>query len=191
MLINLVKSKSTISKFRRFIYFFLAVLFLPSCFVKIHLPPTNQGACTFTFLHVFEGCFNKLSSNTLITYKGTFTIYYVNGNDWEQLNTQNFTSSATNPSTTLAITANIPKDNTQWAYEIAIQGTQCSTCAAAFYPNDFCVQNVTGAGKTAAQPARWGKTRTIVGYVSAVTLNFNDLEIIQNVAGSCGCIVPN
>jgi hypothetical protein len=193
MLIKHVKSKPLIASLWNFICVFLVVLFMPGCFVKIHTPPTsaNQGPCTFTFVHVFEGCLNKINSSTEIKYKGTFNIYYVNGNDVQLLNTQDFTSSATDPSSTLVLIANIPKDNTNWKWEIAIQGTECSTCAVEDYPGDGCTQTVVTGGKTAAKPARYGKSRAVQGFPGSVTINFNELTIVQNVAGSCGCIVPN
>jgi len=188
MLTKQVKWRRPISISQCFMLVFLSVLFTPAC-ITIHPPPpaSDQAPCAFTWVNVWPGCNNTVTGGTHVTYKGTFTIYYVNGSDVKQLNSQNFTSNLT----TLVLTANIPKNGTSWKWRISMQTTECTTCAAQDYNGDPCTQSTTSDGTLAAKSTRYGESYPGPAYFPALPLNFASLFIGQNVPSSCGCLVPN
>ncbi len=173
----------------------ILILFLPSCLIHVHPVPPQMNS-VFTFSNVFSGCNSTLSGSTIITYKATFIVYYINGNDKKQLFFKDVTSAPTNPSPSFTITALIPSDATEWEWELTLEGTQCSICALTDYPNDPCpqnnvIQNNVVIGKSAAKPRRYGITMPIGTHLASYSVDCRALPGIQNVANSCNCTVPN
>ncbi|HSZ32853.1 MAG TPA: hypothetical protein VK772_06060 [Puia sp.] len=188
-----MKNKFPILKF-----FFSLILVLPlsHCLQVSHYPTT--GPVTVTINNIFINCHNPLSSTKPITYSLTFTVYYYDGGRQIPLTPITVSSANTNPSSTVTFTAQFPNDGRPTSVTYDIYGTQCSTCAATQYGfNDYCYQTQSLSpplGTYAARPVIHFVGNEVAGvYNLAPTVTFNALMIPfgENVANSCGCLVPN
>ncbi len=182
--------KKAITAFRNSGRIILLLSVFSSCMVKIH-PPPSTTPCTFTLNNIFLNCHNPLSGNKIISYKLTFIVWYINGNDKKTLDIQNITSSQTNPSSTVVINSKVPSDATEWEWEVTVTGTQCSTCALTQGPNNYtCIQSNTPSGVTAAIPTLHQIVGPMVRIPRPGYTTINNWSPGENVAGSCGCVVP-
>jgi|HubBroStandDraft_3_1064219.scaffolds.fasta_scaffold52503_2 hypothetical protein len=107
-------------------------------------------------------------------------------------------SANTNPSSTVTFTAQFPKDGHPASVMYDIYATQCSTCAVTQYGfSDYCYQTQSLSpplGTYAARPVIHFAGNEVAGtYTLAPTVTFNALTVPfgENVANSCGCLVPN
>jgi len=177
--------------FRSLIIPTLVSPFFSSCVHINSAPP--QASCTITLSDMMYKCHTTVNGSDVLPYKLTCTIWWIKGNDRGSLDQQNITSSTTNPLSTVTINTKCPADNTKWLIEITLTGTKCSTCALTQYSStDICNQVATADNKnyTAALPVFYFKSNNLVGRQSPISLSVKNFIKVQNVPGSCGCLVP-
>jgi hypothetical protein len=185
----------------------IAALTLVSCLTKVH-PPPRTGTVAVTINNIFVNCHNPSngSNSKPLTYSLSFTVFYytgtsITGSSTGKMSLQpiNITSSATNPSSTVTFNAQIPNDGTTWSIDCVIKATQCSTCALTqFGSSDICNQYQTirngVSGTSAAQPIIEFTTNlavsTSTNLPNALVYDVASGFFVENVAGSCGCVVP-
>jgi hypothetical protein len=185
------QAKKAFRLFKCLCLILLSSFLFQSCVVKVH-PPPSTGPCTFTVSGIFATCHNPLSSTKPLTYSMVFIVYYYNGNDKLILNQQNISSSKTNPSSTVVISSELPKDGSTWSVEVTVTATQCSTCALTQYgASDICIQTQSPQGTTAARPVLHYWPIETVGYTSTRSIILNLSSRAENAANSCNCTVPN
>ena len=171
----------------KFCILVLCTLALSSCNVRIK-PPPPTGPCMFLITGLFPNCHNPLSSTKTLTYNLVFTVYYYNGSDRETLDQQTITSGSASSTN---IHSKVPSNGTNWSVEVVATATQCSVCALTQYGTDICNQTAGPGGTTAAKPVLHFWPAETVVYTSTKTIALTLNNRAENVANSCGCIVPN
>ncbi len=188
-----LRIKKSLKAFYKFIlvFVFTSVLF-NSCAPTFSYRPTGT-LCSFPMVNIFLSCHNPITSSKTLAYKVTLTTYYYNNGTKNQMDQVYYTSDQVNPSANVTLQANIPASSTgvNWAYDIYIVGTQCSTCAVTQWLNNYsCIQTQIGNAISAGVPSLYGGHNEIVGYSSSVpTINFAGTYYTW-ANTSCGCTVP-